>query len=290
MSVSALKKRTIEVELKLNGSTFSGGGTAKSYSGAAIDCRIRKRGLPSLNECEVDIANIKQADIETITTTSALNLELQRNEITVKAGNLGEQLSVVFQGEIFLAYGTYESADLGVHIEAMTGVFPKLKSDPPFTHEGRYSGTKLIQQYTEEMNYTFENNGFKDVQLTDMVVNGSPLDKIIQVAEHMKAQVICDDYKIILSPPEKGIGDAINVAPPPKGNMLGYPFFSANGVNFNNLWSPKFRQGGYINITETMVPRAKGLWKIILLNHHLQCHGAGDAWQTYIEGIYPDVS
>ncbi len=286
MSADTFSQKIIEVDLELTVNSFAGGGNAKNIQGLACSAHIVKHGLPSKNTCTIDIYNLKQEDVQRISTTSPHNLDVRKNMITVKAGVAGGQMANVFTGEIVLAHGIYPSADLGVHIEAMTGIFPSLIISEPYTFDGEVSALSIIERYAKEIGYSYRNNGFEDKPLFDPVVNGSPLEKIQQVAAQIGAQILCDDEQIILSPWNKPFGSSVSVTP--HNGLLGYPEFHPSGVRFRCVYDPRFRQGGEAEISGSMVERANGRWKIVRLEHRLQCFGAGDAWETEMEGVYPD--
>lgn len=269
--------------MELVNTTFSNGTGSKTMEGLATSVMVSKCGFPSLNRCVVDINNMNQNDIATITTTTHMNLKLDRNIMTVKAGIADEGLSVVFKGEIILAHGSYPSPDLGVHIEAMTGSHPALTVAEPYTEKDQVSGKSLIKQFAGEIGYTVEDEvGAKDVMLTDPVLNGSPLEKIRQLGVHMDIQIIPDDMKIILAPWYVGIGDPVDVNK--NTGLIGYPTINPYSIQFRAKYNPQFRQGGLVNL-QSIVPRANGVWKITRLEHELQAFGAGPAWDTTIEGI-----
>lgn len=279
----ALTRKIIAVDIVLQGATFGEGGNTKTIEGLACDVTIQKCGLPAKNSCVIEINNLKQVDIERITTLSPVKLNMERNIVKVRAWPEDQGPSEVYAGEIFLAYGTYRSPDLGVHIEAQTGTYPSLIVSKPFTFEGAISWEKIIRSSVDEMEgYTFCNKGVPDECLRDPVINGSPMEKIMDVARQLNFQVICDDMQIITMPWDKGMGSAIKVNA--TTGMIGYPELNPNGIRLKHEYRPYFRQGGLIQV-ESIVPGASGNWKILKLTHRLQSFGAGDAWDTAIEGI-----
>lgn len=290
MADKALTRKNISVELVLMGASFGGeeGGNTKTVEGLACDVTIQKCGLPARNTATIKIFNMKQEDIEKITTLSPVKLEYRtRNIVTVKAWPEDKGPSVVFKGEIFLAYGIYESPDLGVHIEAQTGLIPAVTPSQPFTKPGEVKWKEIVESAVSEMDgYTFENVDVPEKILTDPVINGSPLPKIQEVARELDFQVICDDMKVTTMTWEKPLGNAVKVNA--TTGMVGYPSLNPNGIKLTHDWRPEFRQGGAIDV-ESIVPQASGIWKIVKLHHHLQSYGAGSAWDTIIDGIRINV-
>lgn len=290
MTTRPLTEKIIEIDLTLTqvGATFGPGqGNTKHIQGLACDVNVEKVGLPSKNTATVDIFNLKQSDIEKITTTSPRRLDVKRNIITIRAYERGGFPGEVFQGEIFLAYGTYDSPDLGVHIEAITGIYPALEISRPFTHEGEIDGIEIIKKYTNEIGYTFENPiPLPKMFVRDPVLNGSPIDKIEEIGRILGIQVIIDDMAVKVLPWGEALkGKAIKVNS--KTGMIGYPAFNSNGIQVYHEYRPHFIQGCMIDV-ESIVPKASGLWKVIKMSHQLQSFGAGPNWRTFMEAIYPE--
>lgn len=282
-----LKQKAIEVELDVTtfGDQFSSGEGTKVITGLACRVSIQKAGLPSLCRSTVEIWGMKQDDIATITTLSHENYKLQLKKMTVKAGNAGESLEVAFKGEIFLAYGIYDSPDIGVHIEAMNGVYQSVVPKGQYSKKGQVSGKTLIQEWADEMSWKFEDNQAPDVMLTDPVFTGSPLEKAEQCARAMDLQLIAEDEKMILSPWYLGRQGATMECSKDTG-MIGYPYFDPNGIRFRHEYNSKFLLGGTANV-QSIVPKATGEWKIVKVEHELEAWGAGAAWDSSLWCVYP---
>lgn len=282
-STKRLAKKALAVDLTLGGASFAGSANRKSVRGLAVSAQVSKAGLPAMNRAVVDIYNMKMDDVERISTTSPRSLNIEKNVMEIRAGLEGEAMATVFKGEIHLAYGIFPGPDSGIHIEALSGIHPATEALEPHTQEGQVSGLEIIRQYADAMGYAFHNNGVRDKLLTDPAINGGPMAKVRQAARHMDVQIISDDGAIIVQPWEAGIGETVEVDP--ESGLIGYPFFNADGVSLRHEWHPGFRQGGLIRIARSRVSRAVGLWKIVKLEHYLQCFGAGPLWDTYLEGV-----
>lgn len=280
----ALTRKIIAVDIVLQGATFGGGGNTKTIEGLACDVTIQKCGLPATNSCIIEINNLKQDDISRITTLSHAKLDLNRNIVRVRAWPEDGSPAQVFAGEVFLAYGTYRSPDLGVHIEAQSGIYPRLIVSEPDTRKGAVSWISIVKKAVGEMEgYTFTNEGVPDRKIRDPVINGSPLAKVEEIGRQLDFQVLCDDMKVITLPWDKPIGKtAIKVSA--TTGMINYPELNPNGIVVHHEYRPQFRQGGSIDV-KSMMSQASGIWKILKLTHRLQSFGAGDAWDTTIEGV-----
>jgi hypothetical protein len=281
------KRKLISVDLTLAepGQEFSPGKNTKHVEGLATDVTIEKAGLPVLNSCKVVINNMKQDDVVKISTTDPKrHLFARRNSIAVMAWEEGGVPGLVYKGEVDQAYGAYDAPDLSVHIEAMTGSYGAIMPLAPDTKEGSVDGLKLIEDAATEMEYPYENPcGVEPIMITDPVVNGSPVDKIRWLENALGIQVTIEDGKVTVLPwdtPRPGKPIEVNA----DTGMIGYPTVSIGRIKLKNVWRPEFKLATVIDV-KSIVPNATGKWKIIRLSQKLQSFGAGDSWETMIEGM-----
>lgn len=286
-TINRLKKKNIIVELNLVDNEFPSGSNYKTLEGLATRVRIVKAGLPALNTAIIDIDGMEQEAIARITTTSHLNLTLKRNIVMIKAGNVGETPSVVFVGEIILAYAMYPSPNRAVHIEAISGIFDNIDPKEQLTSKVPVSGKSVLKRLCESIGYIFRDNDAPDKELDNIVLNGSTIEKIVAISRHMGVESLLDDGQLIVSPPNKGLDEPVTINK--FTGMEGYPTIQPHGLRVGTVWNPNLKQGGLIRIT-SIVPRATGVWKIIRLDQALEAYGYGNSWTTYMDCIYADYN
>lgn len=280
--------KVLQVELAMQGVTFAAEGDVEGNTRfvdeLAIGVEINKCGLPARNSANIDIYNLHPDDIDQITTTTKVNMNLDRNIVRVLAGEQNGLMSEVFLGEIYWAYESHSSPDTGLHIEAYSGIYPALKTERPTTHQGAISGIDMMKEIAESFSYVFQNpNKVEGLYINDPVLNNGPLDKLMELAEMMNLEVICDDGKIIVNEKDRGYGDVLNISP--DTGLIGYPEVNPYGVTFTHEYHPAFLYGGLVNI-ESDIRKANGTWKITSLRHSLQVNGEGPAWDTFVEAMY----
>jgi hypothetical protein len=283
-------RKFISVDLTLAepNEEFAPGMKSKRIEGLATDVTIEKAGLPVLNSCKITINNMKQDDVVKISTTDPRKLIYpKKNAVSVMAWEEGGVPGLVYRGEVDQAYGVYDSPDLSVHIEARTGSYGVIMPLAPYTNEGAIDGLKLIESAAAEMEYSFENpNGLSPIMISDPVVNGSPVDKIRWLGNALGIQAIIEDGKVtVLLWDDPLPGKPLEVSA--DTGMIGYPVVSMGKIQLNHIWRPEFKLGGLIDV-RSIVPNATGKWKINRISQKLQSFGAGNSWDSVIEGIICD--
>jgi hypothetical protein len=210
-------------------------------------------------------------------------LQTKKNLIVIYAGGETEGMSLCFAGEIDTAYADFSGAPtIKMHIEAAAGSYPSLKASPPIAVKGSQSAASLIEQFAKESGYTFQNNGVS-ASVKNAVLNGSPVQKMRAVAGMVGCELIIDDNVVKIQPYDKGLDQGNAVLMSKDSGMLGYPTFTSEGIKLRCLYNPDLQLGGMIEV-DTVVPGAKGTWKITKLSHSLVANSTspGD-WFSEVE-------
>ena len=277
--------KSIEVRVTLGKGTFSEGGNTKIIEGLACDVAIQKPGLPEKNSASVKIWGLKYEDMAQLTMLAFKPLESQHNLISIKAGVEGQNLALVFQGEITSAFADFNAApDVCMEFEADSGSYPHQIATPTTTVSGEASADKLFAQFAGEAGYTYKNEG-----VTASVQNawfpGAPIDKVSKLARDIGCELLIDDGTIVVMP--AGQARAGNTVLLTKDTgMIGYPTFNQDGIICKCLFNPDLQYGGLIKV-ESIVPKASGVWKITKLNHSLSAYNPqGGPWESEIEAAY----
>lgn len=284
MSLSFTKK-AIEVEFILLSGDF-GGGNTKTIRGLPVTASIKKPGLPEKNSLDLAISGLPLADLESLTTLSFRKLQSQRNLIQVRAGDdNGDALSVVFAGEISNAFADFNAEpEIQLKVQAITGFYPQRIATPPTSIRGEATVESVMSGFVDSMGYTFVNNGVT-ASVSNTVFNGSPLDKVISLANEVGAEVIIDDNVVILQGAESGRTDFIPYVSPESG-MFGYPTFNKDGIQVRCAFRPDIKLGGFVAV-RSIVPRATGTWKVTKLSYDLHAYvNNGGKFECAFEAQY----
>ena len=253
------------------------------YEGVETHVSIEKPGEPDQNKATVEMFNLSMDAMRDMTTLSFRPLQTKKNLIVIFAGDETEGMSQCFAGEIDTAYADFSGAPtIKLHIEAAAGSYPSLKASPPIAVKGSQSAASLIEQFAKESGYTFLNNGVS-ASVKNAVLNGSPVQKMRAVAGMVGCELLIDDNVVKIQPYDKGLDEGNAVLMSKDSGMLGYPTFTSEGISLKCLYNPDLQLGGMIEV-DTVVPGAKGTWKITKLSHSLVANAvsAGD-WFSSIE-------
>lgn len=277
--------KTIEISITLGKGSFSEGGNTKIIEGLACDVSVQKPGLPEKNSAAVKIWGLKYEDMAQMTMLSFKPLESQHNLISIKAGEKGGSLALVFQGEITSAFADFNAApDVCMDFEADSGSYPQQISSPVVTVKGEAEADKLFSQFAGEAGYTYKNEG-----VTSSVKNawfpGSPIYKMSKLARDVGCELIIDDGAVVVMPAGQAReGNAVLLTK--ETGLIGYPTFNQDGISCRCIFNPDLIYGGLIKV-ESIVPKATGVWCITKLTHHLTAYipGGGDL-ESQIEASY----
>lgn len=277
-------QRDIEITVVLSEGSFSGNGNTKIMRGLATAVNVEKVGLPDKNKATVAIYGVAMADMEQMTTLAFETLETDKNLISIKAGNKGSDLDLVFMGEITTAFANFNMApDVVFSIDALAGYFPTLMAIPATSLNGTVSFTSLLSQLAGQAGYTFVNEGLTG-SCTYPYYVGSPIEQIKQLANDNDFEIIIDDNEIIALP-QGGVRKGNTVQLSATTGLLGYPTFTSDGIQLSCVYEPSLVLGGLVEVS-SVVPKASGLWKITKLSHTLTANFAGEnVWQSAVEGV-----
>ena len=253
------------------------------YEGVETHVQIEKPGEPDQNKATVEMYNLSMDAMRDMTTLSFRPLQTKKNLIVIFAGDETNGMSQCFAGEIDTAYADFSGAPtIKMHIEAAAGSYPSLKASPPIAVKGSQSAASLIEQFAKESGYTFLNNGVS-ASVKNAVLNGSPVQKMRAVAGMVGCELLIDDNVVKIQPYDKGLDEGNAVLMSKDSGMLGYPTFTSEGISLKCLYNPDLQLGGMIEV-DTVVPGAKGTWKITKLSHSLVANATspGD-WFSSIE-------
>ena len=277
--------KQIEIRIVLAAGSFGGKGTEKVINGLPVSVSVSKTGGDEKPSCNVSIGGMSYDDMEQLTTLAFRPLQTRKNLITVLAGDIENGLSQIFSGEITTAAADFGNApDVLFHIEAMSGYYPSLVAAGPQAVTGNAPVADIISQQAKAMGYEFRNEGVS-VQLSNCILNGSPMQKARAAARQAGATLLIDDNTLVLLPPGKERkGTTILLSE--QSGMMGYPSFTSDGISVDCIFNPAFQLGGLVEV-QTIVPKASGLWRIVKLEHKLSANDPnGTDWTTSIEAVY----
>lgn len=277
-----MKQKTIRVTVILGEGTFSDGSNTRIIEGLATSVNITKNGLPEKSTADVTISNLAMKDMERLTFLAFRPLQSRKNKIMIEAGNLGEELSLAFKGDITSAYPDFSSApDVQMHIEAMTAGWSLQVAESPTSVDGEAEVAKLISQFATDAGFSFVNNNIT-ASVKNTTYTGSPVQKAQQCANEVGIELIMDDDTWTIQQWGTPRGDAVLLTP--ETGLIGYPSFTQDGISCKSFYNPHLSLGGQVKV-ESIVPRATGYWKITSLSHSLTAYKDGE-WSSTLDAMW----
>lgn len=279
--------KTIRLSITLGKGNFSGGGNTKTIEGLACEVAITKPGLPEKNSASVKVWGLKYEDMAQLTMLAFRPLELQRNLISIYAGEQDSKLSLAFSGAIISAFADFNaSPDVAMQFEADTGTYAQQIAEPVLTTKGEAPADSLFASFAKSAGFTYVNEGVT-ASVKNAWIPGSPMDKAEKLARDIGCELIVDDDAlIVMTAGQARKGNAVLLNK--ETGLIGYPTFNQDGISCRCLYNPDLIYGGLIKV-ESIVPRASGTWRITKLTHNLAAYVPGGGnWESQIEAMYYD--
>lgn len=274
-------KKAIRIELELTT------GLTKSFQGLACKANIQKLGLPDKNKATIEIMGLSYDDLAAATSVSFRPFVYNRNRVSVFAGEEGKELMQIFSGNVVTSWADFNNVPEPVlKIDAMTGGFASLLSQPQIATDGAAKVSEVVGQMAKASGMAFSNQGV-DASLNNSVLSGSPIEKAHSAANQVGADLIIDDNEMVLLPrgAERNTGLGTILVSPETG-MIGYPTFGNMTIQVKTFFNPAIRFGGSIEI-QTIVPKASGTWRVTKVQHQISAYDPkGGPWETQIEGTH----
>lgn len=274
--------KTIQITVVLGKGTFGDGGNTKIIEGLACDVSVQKPGLPEKNSATVKIWGLKYEDMAQLAMLTFKPLESQHNLISIKAGDQGQNLPLIFQGEITSAFADFNaSPDVCMQFEADSGSYPQQIAQSVTTTSGESTAENLFAQFARDAGYTFKNEGVTN-SVKNVWMPGSPIDKAVKLARDIGCEILIDDGALIIMPAGKAReGNAVLLTK--DTGLIGYPTFNQDGISCKCIFNPDLTYGGLVKVV-SKVPNATGAWRITKLTHTIAAYVPGGGnWESQIE-------
>lgn len=258
--------------------------------GGRIECMIINHGQFSNAEMQCRIFGLPLSDIKKLTVIgTVLYSRIGKNEIQIDAGNEGEQLTTIFRGGIYTAYGNFQTApDVSLDVIAITGGNHQVKAAPNYSTAGPLPISEVFKHLANEAGFGFVNEGVDGV-LPIQYLTGSVLDQIKQASVAAQCNHTIDSTSNILYIWPKGSARKGYVPTVGPGNgLVGYPVFSSQYLNIRTEFLPNVVYGGHIKIADDSLGNMiNGEWAVNQLTHNLASQVPNGPWFTDMMLYHP---
>lgn len=301
--MSTFIERQISVSIKLaslaagGGSqppTFAGTNTnTATFAGHRASVRIQNSGGLSGNQAHVAIWGLRLEEMNQLATMGRVIGLIPRNTITIRAGDANSGMSVAFIGTILDAYADFNQAPaVPMEFECLAGGAEAAIPAEPSSFTGKTSITDILQSIASKMGWGFEISGIT-ANLDSPYLPGSVMDQLRSVRDATRINIELINNVLCVWPlygSRTSLGSTTILAPPPVGQMIGYPTFTQQqGIMVKNVYDPRLQRGQQVAV-QTSLARAGGSWIIQKIDHALDAQVPRGFWESVLTLFRPGVA
>lgn len=282
-----MKRKVIRTTITLVGDTFEDGSNVLIAEGLRTSVVVRFGGGAIMPQAEVVGYGLNMSAMHRLMRIRWQDMRSMMNTIRVEAGEQGEDLSLVFQGNItFANIDTSNAPEIGLRISCMSGVLEAYRPSPPISFEGGKSVVEAIREISDRMGYSFENNGVPDsLVMENVMLTETDMNKIRRLCRAYQIDLYIEHGSIAIAPQGSPRSLKIPVLTPNSG-MIGYPVSTIQGVDVRCLWSPEIKFGGIVRIRDSIMQTTNGDWRAFGVTTHLESELPGGNWFSDIQAAH----
>lgn len=308
MSSSFVQRRlraTILVPTSGTGTTqalFAGAGGKVVLPELRMSCRIQNAGAPSQQTAQLSVFGMSESLMKKISTLGITATFIPRNAITIEASLPNGGFTTVFGGSILNAWADYGSApDVPMRFECVFGAVFNVVPEASLSYTGPTDVAQIMQDIANKMELALENNDVS-VILKNPILAGSLIQQMQQAARdaNIDANVI-NGKTLVIAPKNKARATAnaplVVVAPPPLGQMIGYPTPTPNGVSVSTIFDARIGFKQMIEVHSSIIKTQNSQnttfgpqqFRVDVLNHALDSQVPRGQWMSTIFGYSPNL-
>jgi hypothetical protein len=278
----AFTQKVLQASFSLANGSFAGGGNSATVTGESatnlrMSATIVVAGSSNPGNMELAIYGLPLSLMNQLSTVGNQYWQMAKNSITLSAGEVGGQMSVVFQGQIFNAFvDAAAMPQVAFRLTCNPGGagFNAMKPVAPISFQGPKKASDMLSQLAGQMGFSFENNGVKTM-LTNPYYPGNAWTQAWRIARHAGADLWVERGVMAVAPAGTSRTNSPSTLAPPK--MVGYPAFKESGIIVKSYFDPSYSVGNDVTVTSSLTP-ASGKWNIIQIIHELDCFMPHGKW------------
>jgi hypothetical protein len=265
-----------------------------TLSGLRVSSTITNVGLLSLESASIQIFGMTLSDMNALSSQANRYYFQNQTSITLLAGNATDGMAIAFEGNMTSALANfYDTPNVAFNITATTGLNAAMSQPPAMSFPGTVSIATICQQVANSLGLTLENNGCNAV-LTNQYLQGSLLDQLQRATTAARVLYTIEHGILAIWPNDSYRTSKTNIPTiSPATGLVGYPEYTAVGVNFRTLFNPLLLYGANINMQSSLQP-ACGTWTTFNLSHELDSNLPNGNWFTDVQcckpGLFPMVT
>ena len=291
-SQSSFRQRRLEVEVALapnqkTGQPIKFAGTDSdtvTLAGFRTSVRVENNGAPAGSNATIAIYGLAESIMNQLSTLGLIFNQIQRNTITVSAGD-DQGVTPVFGGTVNFAYPGYNRApDVPFTFQCQTAYIDGIVPVPASSYPQPTDVATIMSGFARQLNLGFENNGVT-VQLPASYFPGTLNQQWRAVAEHahINAEIVDGNTKLAIWPIGGSRtslqGQNIPLISKDTG-MIGYPTFAPNGyMMVRTLFNPQIAFGSTVRV-QSRILTANRTWVVQKLDLALDSLVPKGKWEA----------
>lgn len=263
-----MNKKIIRTTITLVGDTFEQGNPLVTED-LRTRCVINFGNGSVVPHAEVTIYGLNLPAMLKLTRIRWQDIRSLQNVIKVEAGEQGDELKTVYEGNITFGYIDMSNApDVAFSITSSTAALNLYLPASPSTFPGEVAVVDAITEIATGLGYEVENNGVpKTLKMTDVTLIDTDLNKIRALCRRYQIDLYVEQNRISIAP--QGVPRRISIPVlSPASGMIGYPIATMQGVDVRSLYNPSIRFGGVLRIADSIIENCNGDWRVfgVILN------------------------
>lgn len=263
-----------------------------TLAGYRASCEIDYAGGTALASMQASIYGMNLSDMNALASVGNLVYTNNNNQISILAGDSNSGMSLVFQGTMQDAViNASASPNVSFEITAFGGYDLMMNPVPPSSFSGAANVAQIMTDLASQGRMGFENNGVASV-LSNPYFPGTLMQQIRSCARAANISYFIDPKKgpngTLAIWPKNGFRGGPATPVSAQTGMIGYPRYTAQGIDVDMLFNPTLLFGSQINVTSMLAP-ACGLWNVYSLNHSIESITRNGDWITSVSCFSPKL-
>ena len=295
----ALVKRKLRVTITLatisgQAQTFdnSGGADSVIIENLRMTASVMYAGATSMGTLDLTIYGLSLSTINKLSTMGLRLNQLPKNKIVLEAGEdpdgsgAFQNGSTVYTGYTLSALADFNaSPETAFHISAQTMAPQSVETATASSFPGSAEIATIMSGIATKLSLKFENSGVTG-SLSNVYLSGSYKDQAQQCVSDAGINWNAGEGGVLAIWPKFGSrGGQVPVISPQTG-MVGYPTWSALGIDVRTLYNGSVGFGGKVHV-DTSVSKASGDYTVYGLAHELDCEMPDGRWFSIVNCYNP---
>lgn len=285
--------RTIEIsftfgkDAKGNVTAFNSSGANRvTLTGHRTQVSVSDTTGPGMGEARIRVYGLAPSILNKLASLNSATAAAESNRVVVKAGDSGQALAMVFDGQVILSQSDMsQQPNTALNVVAQGGALASAQPLPPSSYPGAADAAIILQNLAGQMGLTFENSGASKM-LSTPYFWGDGKKQATDCARAAGFEILIDKSTLAIWPRGKARYGTEPLISPETG-LVGYPTYSkmvdGGGIIVKTIFNPNIRAGGAVQVKSSL-PAANGRWLAFHVGHELESEVPGGEWFTHFAG------